>query len=157
MKRSPSPSRLILVLCAVMLGLTVLMAQLAVLRELPTLTASWQGQVHGVRERAHGALARLSSAVPGAGLQTRWEQARARLPSPPTASSPEREVRAAWQRAQRAGAYHFTTRIVQTTHPAPTIANVGKSSRVQTLYLEGDADLSPHAPVAGRRPGDQRR
>jgi hypothetical protein len=50
-------------------------------------------------------------------------------------------MQAAWQRAQQAGSYRFTTRIVQTTHPAPTIANVGKSSRVETIFLKGEADL----------------
>ncbi|MCX6032062.1 MAG: hypothetical protein NT169_22545, partial [Chloroflexi bacterium] len=59
----------------------------------------------------------------------------------PTPSSPEQAVQTAWQRAQQAGAYRFTTRVVQTTHPAPAIANVGTGSRVETVYLEGDADL----------------
>jgi hypothetical protein len=49
-------------------------------------------------------------------------------------------VQSAWQRAQEIGVYHFATEIVQTTHPAPAIANFGRSSRQDTVYLEGDVD-----------------
>ena len=91
MKRSPSPSRLILVLCAVVLGVAVLAAQMVVLQELPAVAASLQGRANPIWERAHEALARLSSAVESTGLDASWEQVRAQ--------SPEREVQAAWKRA----------------------------------------------------------
>lgn len=55
--------------------------------------------------------------------------------------SPQAVVQSAWKQAQQAGAYHFTTRITQKTHPAPRVANVGSGSRVETMYLDGDADL----------------
>ncbi len=141
MKRSPSLNRLVLVLCVVVFAIVALVAQIAVLTELPTVAASLQAGATRVQERAHDALAGLSSPVQSANLDAPQEQVRAQAPSVPTASSPERAVQAAWQRAQQAGAYHFTTRIVQTTHLAPTIANVGKSSRVETILLEGEADL----------------
>ncbi len=54
---------------------------------------------------------------------------------------PAQAVQNAWRRAQESGAYHFATEIVQTTHPAPTLVNVGHSSRRETLHLEGQADL----------------
>jgi type II secretory pathway pseudopilin PulG/subtilisin-like proprotein convertase family protein len=54
---------------------------------------------------------------------------------------PQAIVQSAWKQAQKTKAYHFATRIVQTTHPAPMVVNVGSSSRVDTLYLDGDADL----------------
>jgi len=65
------------------------------------------------------------------------------LPRPSQALplSAQQEVQAAWQRAQRAGAYRFATEIVQTTHPAPALANVGRSSRQDTLHMEGQANL----------------
>lgn len=141
MKRSPSLSRVVLVLCVMVVALAAIVAQMVVLQELPTLAASWQGGVNRFSERAHDARARLASLVQSADLEAPQEQVRAQAPSVPLASSPERAVRAAWQRAQEAGAYRFTTRIVQTTHPAPSIANAGRSSRVETLFLDGDADL----------------
>jgi hypothetical protein len=57
------------------------------------------------------------------------------------APSPEQTVRRAWQRTQDAGTYRFSTEIVQTTFPAPSLANVGRGGRMDTLYLEGQADL----------------
>lgn len=58
-----------------------------------------------------------------------------------TVPSPEDEVQAAWRRAQESGVYHFATGIVQTTYLAPRLANVGRSSRVESLYLEGETNL----------------
>ncbi|MBX3010129.1 MAG: hypothetical protein KF832_01435 [Caldilineaceae bacterium] len=57
---------------------------------------------------------------------------RAALPEP---------VTAAWARAQAAGSYHFTSDITQTTLPLATLANVGRTSRSEKLYLEGQSDL----------------
>ena len=37
--------------------------------------------------------------------------------------------------------YHFNTEIVQTTQPASRLTNVGRTSRVETLNLEGDTNL----------------
>jgi hypothetical protein len=54
-----------------------------------------------------------------------------------TLPAPADQVRAAWQRAQQVGVYDFGTTLVQTTYPAPTLLNVGRSSRRQTLYLAG--------------------
>ena len=80
------------------------------------------------------------------GVADAWNRAWARLlPSVSASSSPEHEVQAAWQRAQEAGVYHFASDIVQTTYPAPTIANFGRTSRQETLHLEGDMDLPAHA------------
>lgn len=56
-------------------------------------------------------------------------------------SSAEEEVQAAWQRAQRAGAYRFATEILQTTYPAPALVNVGRSSRQDRLRIEGEISL----------------
>jgi len=55
--------------------------------------------------------------------------------------SPEEVVQEAWRRAQEAGVYEFATDIVQTTYPAPALANVGRGSRQNTIYLEGRTDL----------------
>jgi hypothetical protein len=62
--------------------------------------------------------------------------------TPPFAKDP---VDAAWQRAQESGVYQFTTTVVETTHPAPTVANVGRSSREERLYLEGETNLPESA------------
>jgi len=55
--------------------------------------------------------------------------------------SPEEEIQAAWQRAQQAGTYRFATEIFQTTHPAPALLNTGRSSRQDTLHIEGEIRL----------------
>ena len=71
-----------------------------------------------------------------------WNRAWPRLlPSVSAASSAEQEVRAAWQRAQEAGVYGFSTEIVQKTYPALALVNVGRSSRKDTIYLEGQTNL----------------
>ncbi|MBN1180206.1 MAG: tandem-95 repeat protein [Anaerolineae bacterium] len=57
------------------------------------------------------------------------------------APSPEQVVQRAWRLAQEANTYRFATEIVQTTYPAPTLVNVGRSTREATLYMEGQADL----------------
>jgi Ni/Co efflux regulator RcnB len=62
-------------------------------------------------------------------------------PEAETLPSPEQAVQRAWRLAQESGAYHFTTEIVQTTDPAPTLANVGRSSRRETLTIEGQTNL----------------
>lgn len=54
-------------------------------------------------------------------------------------------LNAAWRRAQESGVYHFSTTVVETTYPAPTVANVGRSSRQQRLYLEGETNLPERA------------
>ncbi|MCD6285451.1 MAG: hypothetical protein J7M39_06015 [Anaerolineae bacterium] len=62
--------------------------------------------------------------------------------APPLAAIAARDpVTAAWQRAQSSGVYHFATTVIETTHPAPTVANVGRSSTQQHIYLEGDTNL----------------
>ncbi len=54
-------------------------------------------------------------------------------------------VTAAWERVQDAGSYHFTSDVVQITIPAATITNVGRPSRTEQLYLEGQSDLEAAA------------
>ncbi|MGD2205171.1 MAG: hypothetical protein PVH17_00205, partial [Anaerolineae bacterium] len=65
------------------------------------------------------------------------------LPQPGAARqpSPEQVVQRAWRNAQESGVYHFATELVQTTHPAPKLANAGRTSRVDSLYIEGETDL----------------
>jgi len=60
-----------------------------------------------------------------------------------TASSPfvKDPVNTAWRRAQESGVYRFATTVVETTHPAPTVANVGSTSREECMYLEGETNL----------------
>ncbi len=52
------------------------------------------------------------------------------------------ELEAAWQRAHDAGAYNYTTQIVQTTWPKPMLVNVGRSSTVERLYIEGQTNTA---------------
>jgi hypothetical protein len=50
-------------------------------------------------------------------------------------------VRAAWQRARAAGAYHFTSDVTQLTVPSATVMNVGRSGRTETYHLEGQNNV----------------
>ena len=61
---------------------------------------------------------------------------------PTVATSAERSgIEAAWERAREAGAYRFTADIRQTVAPKPTVLNVGRTSKVETLHLEGETNL----------------
>ncbi len=141
MKRSPSFRRLVLVLCAVVIALTAMAAQMAVLSELPTIATSLQGGAHRIWERTHGTLAWLASAMKSIGLDAPSEQAHAQATSVQIESLPEHAVQAAWERAQQAGAYRFTADIKQTVVPRPTILNVGRTSKKEALHTEGEANL----------------
>ena len=70
------------------------------------------------------------SAVVGLALFPQWTQAAA--PDP---------VTAAWQRARAAGNYRFTSDVTQVTLPLATVTNVGRTSRTEELYMEGQNDL----------------
>lgn len=71
-----------------------------------------------------------------AGLALGARAARAANPSP---------VAAAWQQARTSGGYRFASEITQTLTPSATVANVGRTSRVERARLEGHADLLRHA------------
>ena len=49
---------------------------------------------------------------------------------------------AAWDRAQDAGAYQFSSNVEQITTPTASVLNAGRSSKVERFYLEGDADVA---------------
>jgi subtilisin-like proprotein convertase family protein len=55
--------------------------------------------------------------------------------------SPMQAVQRAWRRAVQAGAYNFRTEVVQTTYPAPVLSNVGRNSRSESIYMEGQTDV----------------
>ena len=71
-------------------------------------------------------------------LVTAWSIGVAAAPGSRLSKDP---VTLAWERAQASGVYAFATTIVETTHPAPTVANVGRGSREERVYLEGRTDL----------------
>lgn len=83
-----------------------------------------------------GVIALVSSALIGMALHPAWTRAAA--PDP---------VTAAWQRARIAGNYRFTSDLTQVTLPLATIGNVGRTSRTDQLYLEGQNDLRSHQMV----------
>lgn len=56
--------------------------------------------------------------------------------------NPMQAVQRAWRLAVQAGAYTFRTEVVQTTYPAPTLSNVGRSSRSESVYIEGQTDAA---------------
>ena len=51
-------------------------------------------------------------------------------------------VTAAWNAVRAAGSYHFTSDVTQVTMPLATLTNVGRASRTEQLYLEGQNDLN---------------
>jgi hypothetical protein len=58
--------------------------------------------------------------------------------------SPQQVVQRAWQRAQQMGVYQFASEIVQTTYPAPTVANFGRNSHQETLHMVAVMDEASH-------------
>ncbi|MEA3397775.1 MAG: hypothetical protein U9R05_09975, partial [Chloroflexota bacterium] len=58
-----------------------------------------------------------------------------------TSAGPRGGLEAAWKRARQSGAYRFTADIVQNTIPLPTVTNVGRASRQDTLHIEGQTNL----------------
>lgn len=70
--------------------------------------------------------------------QARGSAAGSRATSVPT---PEGAVVAAWQRVQQRGSYEFSSDVVQTIVPDATLFNIGRSSREERLYLEGESNL----------------
>jgi len=57
------------------------------------------------------------------------------------AATPEDQVQLAWAQAKQAGAYHFTSEIIQTTHPVASVTNIGQRSQQTALHLEGHTNL----------------
>jgi len=57
-----------------------------------------------------------------------------------TGISADEAVQRAWRLALETGIYHFSTNVEQTIYPTPAVANVGRSSRTETFYLEGDVN-----------------
>ncbi|MCP4537114.1 MAG: DUF11 domain-containing protein, partial [Chloroflexi bacterium] len=64
----------------------------------------------------------------------------AAMPSQAPARSDEEIVRAAWLLAGDVGVYRFRTQVVQTTYPAPTLYNAGKTSQEDHFAFEGRVD-----------------
>jgi len=62
-----------------------------------------------------------------------------------TVSAAQRQLEAVWANVQTSGSYRFSTDIVQTTTPLPTVTNVGRRSRQDALHLEGWADPDQEA------------
>jgi subtilisin-like proprotein convertase family protein len=56
--------------------------------------------------------------------------------------SPQESIQCAWQNAQKSGAYHYSTELIQTTYPAPTLANVGRTAQEDYLYIDGQTNLA---------------
>ncbi len=50
-------------------------------------------------------------------------------------------VTAAWEKARAAGSYQFTSDVTQVTLPVASLTNIGRTSRTDKLYLEGQNDL----------------
>jgi len=59
----------------------------------------------------------------------------------PSAPDQTSAVTAAWEKARAAGGYHFTSDVTQVTLPVATLTNVGRTSRTEKLFLEGQNDL----------------
>ncbi|MBN1668152.1 MAG: LamG domain-containing protein, partial [Anaerolineales bacterium] len=55
---------------------------------------------------------------------------------------PEEIIQQAWQRAQALGSYEFSSDIVQTTFPAPSLANFGRTSQDEYVFLTGSVDIA---------------
>ena len=86
--------------------------------------------------RAYGQIARWTLVVCAISALFGWLI----YPRITNAAAPD-PVTAAWERARAAGSYHFTSDVTQVTLPLATITNVGRMSRTEKFYLEGQNDL----------------
>ncbi len=55
-------------------------------------------------------------------------------------ASAEQQVKTAWHNANLAESFDFATDLAQTTYPAPALSNVGRSSRTDSMRIEGKVD-----------------
>jgi hypothetical protein len=62
-----------------------------------------------------------------------------------SASESTNPLVAAWDAGRSTGSYHFRSDVVQTTTPIATVANAGRTSESQTLFMEGDSDVTATA------------
>jgi hypothetical protein len=62
-----------------------------------------------------------------------------------SASESTNPLVAAWDAGRSTGSYHFRSDVVQTTTPSATVANAGRTSESQTLFMEGDSDVTATA------------
>ena len=69
------------------------------------------------------------------------EQASATVTELAAAPAAQRQISQAWQRAVDLGSYRYATDVIQTTVPLATVANMGRSSKQQSIYVEGSTDL----------------
>ena len=69
-----------------------------------------------------------------------WLVSQTLLPRSAQATSHD-PIAGAWAAARTVGAYAFTSDIRQVTIPTARVTNVGRSSKHQTLHLEGQTDL----------------
>jgi len=67
-------------------------------------------------------------------------------PVVPSEARPQRSgLAAAWERAREAGSYRFAADVVQTRVPLATVGNVGRQSRQDAFYIEGQTNLPARA------------
>ena len=76
-----------------------------------------------------------------AGVLTLTVSSLVRASAAPSAPDQTNLITAAWEKARAAGSYHFTTDVTQVTLPMASLTNVGRTSRTEKLYLEGQNDL----------------
>ncbi|MCA9998559.1 MAG: hypothetical protein KDE56_22505 [Anaerolineales bacterium] len=56
--------------------------------------------------------------------------------------TPERQIEAAWERAQASNAYQYRSQLEQTVYPLPKIANAGRQPHQQFIGMEGEVNLA---------------
>lgn len=73
-----------------------------------------------------------------------WNSATADSPIDIFSAPAERAVKRAWWQAEYSGIFDYTSTIAQTSTPRPSLANVGRSSREDMLYIEGRVNRFEH-------------
>lgn len=62
-----------------------------------------------------------------------------------SASESANPLVAAWESGRSTGFYHFRSDGVQTTTPIATVSKAGRTSEPQTLFIEGDSEVTATA------------
>src|SRR5690554_6466454 len=90
------------------------------------------------RQSLLGSMVRQKVAVAAIPLRTWYVGTRAR-------ATARHQVEQAWRRVQTAGQYRYTADVTQHLVPLATLTNVGRTSKQQRLYLEGEVNLPGRA------------
>ena len=77
------------------------------------------------------------------------------VPSFARANSSTNNLQDVWQKAQSQGSYEYHANVLQTIHPGPTLANVGRRAETQLFTVSGDMNSAEEQMLLKLKSGNQ--